>query len=273
MAPASCLAGRPARRRLTPDRTLRRVSELDASPTEPVLEWDTPCSAWRAPSTSRRCPTRTSRTWSPSGSASPSARSSSASRFAATTARCEIFPGYRVQHSTAARPDEGRHALRPRGLARRVRRARDLDDVEVRAPAAPVRRREGRHPLRPAGALAARAREAHAPLHVGADPRDRPAHRHPGARHGHERADDGLDDGHVLDADRLRRAGGRHRQADLDRRLRLPARGDRRRRRDGHRAGRAAARLRARRAARASCRASATSAVSPRRSCTSAAPA
>jgi len=27
---------------VTLDRTLRRVSELDASPTEPVLEWDTP---------------------------------------------------------------------------------------------------------------------------------------------------------------------------------------------------------------------------------------
>jgi hypothetical protein len=26
---------------VTPDRTLSRVSELDASPTEPVLEWDT----------------------------------------------------------------------------------------------------------------------------------------------------------------------------------------------------------------------------------------
>ena len=28
--------------RVTLDRTLRRVSELDASPTEPVFEWDTP---------------------------------------------------------------------------------------------------------------------------------------------------------------------------------------------------------------------------------------
>jgi predicted AlkP superfamily phosphohydrolase/phosphomutase len=54
-----------------------------------------------------------------------------------------------------ARADQGRHALRPRGLARRVRRPRDLDDVEVRALAAPVRRREGRDPLRQPRALTA----------------------------------------------------------------------------------------------------------------------
>ena len=79
--------------------------------------------------------------------------------------------------------------------------------------------------------------------------RDRPAHGHSGARHGDERADDGVDDGHVLDADGPRRAGGRDGQADLDRRLRLPPRGDGRRRRDGDRAGVHEARLEARRPA------------------------
>ena len=52
-----------------------------------------------------------------------------------------------------ARADEGRHPLRPGGLARRVRRAREVDDVEVRAAAPAVRRREGRHPLRRPRAL------------------------------------------------------------------------------------------------------------------------
>ncbi len=47
----------------------------------------------------------------------------------------------------------------------------------------------------------------------------RPAGGHPRAGHGHERADDGLDDGHLLDAEGPRRAGDRHRQADLDRRF------------------------------------------------------
>ena len=146
-------------------------------------------------------------------------------------------------------PDEGRHPLRPRGVARRVRRARRLDDLEVR-PAAPAVRRAPR-----VACAATRARSprrdgaADAPLHVGAPPVHRAAGGHSGPGHGDERADDGLDDGHVLDAARPRGAGDRHGQADLDRRLRLPARGDRRGRGDGDRARLRAARLEARRAA------------------------
>ena len=45
--------------------------------------------------------------------------------------------------------DEGRHALLARRLARRVRGAGDVDDVQVRAARAAVRRREGRGALRP----------------------------------------------------------------------------------------------------------------------------
>ena len=62
--------------------------------------------------------------------------------------------------------------------------------------------------------------------------------------------------------------GDRDRQAGLDRRLGLPARGDRRRRRDGDRARLRAARLAASPGCAASSRASATSAASPRPSCT-----
>ena len=152
-------------------------------------------------------------------------------------------------------------ATTPR-LARRVRGARDVDDVEVRAAAAAVRRREGRRPLRPARAVAGGARAHHAPLHVRARRHHRPEDRHPRAGHGDERADDGVDDGHVLDAAGLRGAGDRHRQADLDRRLDLPARGDRRRRRDGDRARVRAARLASSPTSAASSRASATSAAS-----------
>ena len=135
-----------------------------------------------------------------------------------------------------ARADEGRHPLRPRRDSRRVRGARDVDDLEVRAAAAPVRRREGRRPLRSEAALAGRAGTADAALHAGARERDRPPYRHRRARHGHERADDGLDDGHLLDAAGARRAGDRDRQARLGRRLGLPARGDRCGGRDGGRA-------------------------------------
>ena len=51
---------------------------------------------------------------------------------------------------------------------------------------------------------------------------------------GHRRADDGLDDGHVLDAERVCRHRGRDGEADLDRRLRVQGGGDRRRRRHVH---------------------------------------
>ena len=112
----------------------------------------------------------------------------------------QIFAGYRVQHSTVLGPTKGGIRYDAGGVARRVRRARVVDDVEVRAAAAAVRRREGRHPLRPWRALAARARAADPPLHVRARARDRTADRHPCTRHGDERADDGVDDGHVLDA-------------------------------------------------------------------------
>ena len=206
-------------------------------------------SSWRAPSSSRRFPTPTSRTWWSPTACVPGARGHR--RRAAAPRRRDDGDLRRLPRAALdrARPDEGRHPLRPGGVARRVRGARDVDDVEVRAAAAAVRRREGRHPLRPARADAARARAPHAPLHVGARARDRPADRHPGAGHGDERADDGVDDGHVLDADGPRRAGGRHRQADLRRRLDLPPRGDGRRRRDDRRARVPSARLEARHAA------------------------
>ena len=189
-------------------------------------------------------------------------------RCAATTARWRSSPGYRVQHSTVLGPTKGGIRYDPEVSLGECAALAIVDDVEVRAAAAAVRRREGRHPLRPARAVAARARAAHAPVHVGARARDRPADRHPGARHGDERADDGVDDGHVLDADGPRRAGGRDRQADLRRRLDLPPRGDRRRRRDDRRARVPAARLARSTSSAASCRASATSAASRHRSCT-----
>ena len=151
----------------------------------------------------------------------------------------------RVPRAPLERPraDEGRDPLRPARLARGMRGARDVDDLEVRAPAAPLRRRQGRRPLQPEGDVARRGAAPDAALHDRAAAGDRPGPRHPRAGHGDERADDGLDDGHVLDAGGLRGAGGRHREADLDRRLRLPHRGDRRRRRDGDRAGLPEARL------------------------------
>ena len=147
------------------------------------------------------------------------------------------------------RPHQGRRALRPRGHPRRVRGARGLDDVEMRAAPAALRRREGRRALRSACAEPHRARAPHPAIHVGAAPVHRAAGGHPRAGHGDERADDGLDDGHLLDAARPRGAGDRHGQADRDRRQRVPPRGDGRGGRDGRGARVRTARLEARGAA------------------------
>ena len=97
-------------------------------------------------------------------------------------------------------PDEGRLPLRPRRLAGRVRGARDVDDLQVRARRPAVRRRQGRRPLRPQPALRRRARARDAPLRLGDLPDHRPRPRHPGARHRHRRARDGVVHGHLLAA-------------------------------------------------------------------------
>ena len=103
-----------------------------------------------------------------------------------------------LQH--VARAGQGRHPLRPAGHARGSEGARRVDDVEVRGREPAVRRREGRRRLRSAQDERRRARAAHAPLH-GRHHRDaRPGLRRPRAGRQHERARDGVGDGHVLDA-------------------------------------------------------------------------
>ena len=101
-----------------------------------------------------------------------------------------------VQHH--ARPGEGRHPLSPGRHPRRGHGARGLDDVEVRRRAHPVRRRQGRRHLRPDEDVAARARGAHAPLHRRDHRRHRPGEGRAGAGRQHQRADDGVGDGHLL---------------------------------------------------------------------------
>ena len=160
-----------------------------------------------------------SRTWSRQRLRASRARADPDAARADGRRLVRVVPGLPRAALVGARPDEGRHPLRRRRRPRRVRRARDVDDLEVRAPAPAVRRREGRRALQRRARCPRRARARHAPLHRRARAVHRAAARHPGARHGDERADDGVDDGHVLDAEGLRRAGDRHGQADLDRRL------------------------------------------------------
>ena len=71
-------------------------------------------------------------------------------------------------------PDQGGPAIRAGSRVRRVRRAGDVDDLEVRARGAAVRWRQGRRALRPAHALGRGDRADHAPLRDRADPGRRP---------------------------------------------------------------------------------------------------
>ena len=162
--------------------------------------------ARRSRSTSRRSRTPTSRSSWPSGCATRSARWSSASRSSSTPA---------AGRSSRATACSTRRVLGPTKGGIRYDSEVSLGECAALAMwmtwkcallRLPVRRRQGRRPLQPARALAGRAPEDHAPLHLGAPADHRPAEGHPGARHGHQRADDGLDDGHVLDADRPRGA-------------------------------------------------------------------
>ena len=108
-----------------------------------------------------------------------------------------------VQHH--ARPGEGRHPLSPGRHARRGDGAGRLDDVEVRRRAHPVRRRQGRRHLRSDADVAARARGADAPLRRRDHRRHRSREGRAGARRQHQRAGDGVGDGHLQHARRPHR--------------------------------------------------------------------
>ena len=110
----------------------------------------------------------------------------------------KTFQGYRVQHHLTLGPDQRRHAFRAESLDGRNRRARDVDELEMRAEQFALRRSERRRRLRPDEAFAQRARSRLAPLHAGDDPVRRPEDRHHGAGHGDERAGDGVVHGHLF---------------------------------------------------------------------------
>ena len=153
------------------------------------------------------------------------------------------FPAYRVQHSSVLGPTKG-------GI--RYDRAVDLGECAALAMwmtwkcallRLPYGGAKGGVRCDPRELSLARAGRITRRFTAELTPFIGPQIGHPGAGHGDERADDGVDDGHVLDAEGLRGPGDRHRQAGLDRRLRLPPRGDRGRGRDGDRARVRTARL------------------------------
>ena len=138
--------------------------------------------------------------------------------------KLEVFTGYRVQHNGARGPYKGGIRYHP-----------DADLDEVRALAALMTWKTALIDVPFGGAKGGVQCDA-ATMSMGErqrltrrftnidqlHPRRQP--RHPGPGHGHERADDGLDDGRLLRALRVH-AGDRHRQAGRARRLPRPRRG------------------------------------------------
>ncbi len=114
-------------------------------------------------------------------------------------------------HRARARP---RAACAMRRTSRWTKCARwPLDDLEVRGGQHSLRRRQGRHHLRSQEHVARRTGAHDPPLHGGADRVHRPGERCARARREHQRADHGVDDGHLLHAHAPDGHGRRHRQA------------------------------------------------------------
>ena len=138
-----------------------------------------------------------------------------------------VFPGYRVQHSSVLGPTKGGIRYDPEVSLGECAALAVWMTWKCALLRLPYGGAKGGVRCNPRELSPRRDRASHAPLHVRAPAVHRAAGGHPRARHGDERADDGVDDGHVLDAARSRGPGDRHGQADLDRRLGLPPRGDR----------------------------------------------
>ena len=121
----------------------------------------------------------------------------------------QSFPGLPRSTPHRARPDQGRHAVRAFIIDGRNGGAGDVDELEMRAGTIALRRRQGRSGYRSDAIVAQRTGGGLAPLHAGNDPVRRPAHRHHGAGHGHERTDHGLVHGHLFGLHGLRRQRNR----------------------------------------------------------------
>ncbi len=92
---------------MTSDRTLRRVSELDASPTEPVLEWDTPLFLMARAQYEQALPFADVSELVAERLSFPERAVMVSVPLRRDDGSVEIFPGYRVQHSTLLGPTKG----------------------------------------------------------------------------------------------------------------------------------------------------------------------
>ncbi|MGH3053559.1 MAG: Glu/Leu/Phe/Val family dehydrogenase, partial [Gaiellaceae bacterium] len=97
----------PASRWAPPDRTLRRVSELDTSPTGPVLEWDTQLFRMARAQYEQALPYAGVSDIAAERLSFPERAVIVSVPLRRDDGTVEIFPGYRVQHSTLLGPTKG----------------------------------------------------------------------------------------------------------------------------------------------------------------------
>ena len=90
-----------------PDRTLRRVSEVDASHAEPVLEWDTPLFRMARAQFEQALPHADVSDMVAERLSYPERAVIVSVPLRRDDGSIEIFPGYRVQHSTVLGPTKG----------------------------------------------------------------------------------------------------------------------------------------------------------------------
>ena len=131
----------------------------------------------------------------------------------------EVFIGYRVQHSLVRGPCKGGIRFAPDVTLDEVRALGQLDDLEMRGRQHTLRRRQGRCNLRSGEAFPRRTRAHHPPLHRRTERVVRARTRRSRARPRHQRADHGLDHGHLLHARPPHHHCRRHREACGDGRL------------------------------------------------------
>ena len=112
----------------------------------------------------------------------------------------EVFTGHRVLYNTSRGPAKGGIRFDLKVTLEEVKALAAWMTWKCAVVNLAVRRREGRRRLRPAEDERRRARAPDAALHGGHHQHARPRLRRAGARREHERARDGVGDGHVLDA-------------------------------------------------------------------------
>ena len=163
------------------------------------------------------------------------ANSTSASRCAWTTAACSVFDGFRVQHNDARGPNKGGIRFHPTETIDTVRALAMWMTWKCAVADIPLGGGKGGVIVDPS-TLSVAEKERLCRGWVRPDVEEhRPAHGRARPGCGHHPADDGLDDGRILQAGRAVHPRRDHRQAPGRRRLAGPHRGHRLRR-DLHRA-------------------------------------